>query len=91
MIDNKGGVGGLSGSFDATKVDLSKTIYAPREKFIFAQPKKPVGFWYITSSFSIAVYDKKPDEMHIKNHELLLGWKWKDADDVSNVHEGEAA
>ena len=81
---------GLSES-NTSKIDWANAVaaptYAPREKFIFTQPKKPVGFWYITSSFSIAVYDKKPDEIHIKNHELLLGWKWKDADDVSNVHE----
>ena len=82
--------GGPGGSINKIDFNLSGTSYAPNNggnSFTWTPPPKPTGYWYITSMFCVAVYDKKPDEIHIKNHELLLGWKWKDADDVSNVHE----
>ena len=36
----------------------------------------PVGYWVIGEGFYVAVY-KKPTDEHIKNHEELLGWKFK--------------
>ena len=40
---------------------------------------KPVGWWVISEVFHVALY-KKPTDEHIKNHEELLGWKWRDAE-----------
>jgi hypothetical protein len=68
-------------------MDLSNSV-SDVKRLVFP---KPVGYWFITPLFSVEVYDKKPDEMHIKNHKLLLGWEWKDADDISNVHETDTA
>lgn len=42
-------------------------------------PLTPVGWWVISEMFHIALY-KKPTAEHIKNHEELLGWKWRDAE-----------
>ncbi len=57
----------------------SPKIYSGPQ-FAFTPQPKPIGYWYVTSMFSIAVYGDKPEPHHIKNHELLLGWKWKDAE-----------
>jgi hypothetical protein len=42
-------------------------------------PPTPVGWWVIGEGFHVALYEK-PTAKHIKNHQEMLGWKWRDAE-----------
>ena len=44
-----------------------------------ARSRNPVGWWVIGDGFHVALY-KKPTAEHIKNHQEMLGWKWRDAE-----------
>lgn len=51
-------------------------------------PRTPVGYWVIGEGFHVALY-KKPTDEHIKNHEELLGWKFKNHLELSGGMQNE--
>lgn len=59
-----------------------KNIFRDIKTYKIVEPSKPIGFWVLyaqaSQNISFAMYHKPTDEQ-IKNTELLLGWKWRDA------------
>jgi hypothetical protein len=58
--------------------------YAPHNlaNYTIAAPPKPVGYWVLYENAPVktkfGVY-AKPTYQHIRNTEIMLGWKWEDA------------